>query len=251
MVCSRRDGRHPRCPSAGTPRILHRPLATFVKIYSHIYPAARALCKASEGQFRYSPFRLRWPNRREGSHDSMARRIRFGGLRICALRDWRGDHASAAVTTSLLSRSIRRPPVGGPLCEQSFACARNRGPSVISGQCNQFGRDRGLSCWSSGSRAGALSRPSPSRRPDLYTVRVVRRVPESWFGEYERAPLREPSYCGAKQHHTVQGLVRQQVAGLLADHPDPVSFPHADCDLYSSRVLSRAARGAMGPAAET
>src|SRR6478736_8864460 len=56
---TRRDGRHPRCPSAGTPRILHRPLATFVKIYSHIYPAARVLCKASKGQFRYSPFRLR------------------------------------------------------------------------------------------------------------------------------------------------------------------------------------------------
>ena len=76
-------------------------------------------------------------------------------------------------------------------------------------------------------------------------------LPESWFGEYERAPLREPSYCGAKQRHTVQGLVRQQVAGLLADHPDPVSFRHADCDLYSSRVLSRAAHGAMEPAAET
>ena len=129
--------------------------------------------KASQGRFRHreriSPRGEVEPNEGRVCVTQWRVSIRFGGLRICSRRDQRGNHASAAITTSLLSRSIRRLPVGGLLCEQSFACARNRGPSVISGQCNQFGEDRGLSCWSSASRAGALSRPSPSRRPDLYT----------------------------------------------------------------------------------
>ena len=207
--------------------------------------------KASQGRFRHreriSPRGEVEPNEGRVCVTQWRVSIRFGGLRICSRRDQRGNHASAAITTSLLSRSIRRLPVGGLLCEQSFACARNRDhPSFLANAINLAK----VECFRAGVRRRERAPYHDHRRADARTcirVRLVRRVPESWLGEYERAPLREPSYCGAKQHHTGQGLVRQQVAGLLADHPDPVSFRHADCDLYSSRVLSRAARGAMEP----
>ncbi len=146
-----------------------------------------------------------------------------------------------------------RVPSGG--FQSSDFCASNLlhaqeiedHPSCLANAIN-LAKIEGFPCMEFGVASGRLI--TTNRRahaPTCIRVRLVRRVPESWLGEYERAPLREPSYCGAKQHHTGQGLVRQQVAGLLAHHPDPVSFRHADCDLYSSRVLSRAARGAMEP----
>ena len=151
-----------------------------------------------------------------------------------------------------LPRRCSRVPSGGfqsaDFCASNLLHAQEIGdhPSFLANAINLAKIE--------GFRAGVRRRERAPyhdhRRADARTcirVRLVRRVPESWLGEYERAPLRESSYCGAKQHHTGQGLVRQQVAGLLADHPDPVSFRHADCDLYSSRVLSRAARGAMEP----
>ena len=155
----------------------------------------------------------------------MARRIRFGGLRICALRDRRGDHASAAVTASLLSRSIRRLPVGGLLCEQSFACARNRGPSVISGQCNQFGERSRCLVPEFGVASGRTVTIIAEQTPGpVYGFDSFEGLPESWFGEYEPAPSREPA-TAAPSNITLSRVVRQQVAGLLADHPDPRVIP--------------------------
>src|SRR5262245_60269761 len=53
---ARRDGRHLRCPSAGTPLILHRPLATFVKIFTYLSGLPGRVCFRQGVQWTVSPF---------------------------------------------------------------------------------------------------------------------------------------------------------------------------------------------------
>jgi hypothetical protein len=62
-------------------------------------------------------------------------------------------------------------------------------------------------------------------------------LPEDWkFGRRKGAFAREKPPAVPSNAHLVIGWFADTLPGFMAEHPDPISFMHIDCDLYSSTV---------------
>ena len=59
-------------------------------------------------------------------------------------------------------------------------------------------------------------------------------LPEDWLRTYRRGHFAQPLPKVEPNVELVVGWFEDTLPGFLRDHPEPVSYLHVDCDLYSS-----------------
>lgn len=60
-------------------------------------------------------------------------------------------------------------------------------------------------------------------------------LPEAWYGNYRRGTFARDHMPDVPHNVTlIEGWFSDTLPGFLAEHSEPVSFLHIDCDLYSS-----------------
>jgi hypothetical protein len=99
------------------------------------------------------------------------------------------------------------------------------GLATVDGQMLEFGVATGRT----------INVIADEHRGPIFGFDSFKGLPESWYGKYQRGTFARNELPTVRENVTlVSGWFSDTLPAFLAEHSEPVSFLHIDCDLYSS-----------------
>ena len=102
----------------------------------------------------------------------------------------------------------------------------------------ELAKNRGLVMEFGVATGRTINMIAKHRRVPVYGFDSFKGLPESWYGNYRRGTFARDRLPPVPDNVTlVTGWFSDTLPRFLAEHPEPVSFLHVDCDLYSSAAF--------------